>query len=65
MILFLLQSLPSRIGIVAVEKVEMGRTIPSFRIALEMEKKEWKLFRNALDKKDRKDFDEMFEISRF
>jgi hypothetical protein len=37
----------------------MGRTIPSFRIALEMEKAEWKPFRNALDKSDRKKFDEM------
>jgi hypothetical protein len=40
----------------------MGRTLPSFRIALEMEKEEWKLFRNALDKSDRKKFDEMFDI---
>jgi hypothetical protein len=29
----------------------MGRRIPSFRIALEIEKEEWKPFRNALDKK--------------
>src|SRR5215211_7695192 len=42
----------------------MGRTIPSFRIALEMEKAEWKPFRNALDKKDRKIFDEMFDSPR-
>jgi hypothetical protein len=34
----------------------MGRTIPSFRIALEMERAEWKLFCNALDKSDRKKF---------
>jgi hypothetical protein len=32
----------------------MGRTIPSFRIALAVEKEEWKPFRNALDKRDRK-----------
>jgi hypothetical protein len=32
----------------------MGRTIPSFRIALEMEERRWKPFRNALDKSDRK-----------
>jgi hypothetical protein len=33
----------------------MGRMIPSFRIALAMEKEEWKKpFRNALDKSDRK-----------
>jgi hypothetical protein len=43
----------------------MGRTIPSFRIALAMEKVEWKPFRNALDKSDRKKFDEMFDIPRF
>jgi hypothetical protein len=29
----------------------MGRTVPSFRIALAIEEKEWKPFRNALDKK--------------
>jgi hypothetical protein len=43
----------------------MGRTIPSFRIALAMEKEDWKSFRNALDKKDRKDFDDMFDLPRF
>jgi hypothetical protein len=43
----------------------MGRTIPSFRIALTIEKEEWKRFRNALDKSDRKKFDEMFDIPRF
>jgi hypothetical protein len=43
----------------------LGRTIPSFRIALAMEKEEWKLFLNALDKSDRKKFDEMFDIPRF
>jgi hypothetical protein len=42
----------------------MGRTIPSFRIALAMEKDDWKPFRNALDKSDRKKFDEMFDIPR-
>jgi hypothetical protein len=42
----------------------MGRTIPSFRIALAMEKEDWKPFRNALDKSDRKKFDEMFDIPR-
>ncbi|MDQ3851537.1 MAG: hypothetical protein M3299_01745 [Thermoproteota archaeon] len=43
----------------------MGRTIPSFRIALEMEQAEWKPFRNALDKSDRKKFDEMFDTPRW
>jgi hypothetical protein len=42
----------------------MGRKIPSFRIALAMEKEEWKPFHNALDKSDRKKFDEMFDIPR-
>lgn len=41
----------------------MGRTIPSFRIASALEEKEWKQFRNSLDKSDRKLFDEMFSIS--
>ena len=36
----------------------MGRTIPSFRIASAMKKEDWKPFHNALDKKDRKKFDE-------
>ena len=41
----------------------MGITIPSFRIASMEEQKEWKEFRQALDKKDRKAFDDMFSIS--
>jgi hypothetical protein len=43
----------------------MGRTIPSFRKALAMEKAESRPFRNALDKSDRKKFDDMFDIPRF
>jgi hypothetical protein len=43
----------------------MGRTIPSFRIALEMEKEEWKPFRNALDKSDRKKFDGMWDLPKW
>jgi len=42
----------------------MGRTIPSFRIALAIEKEDWKPFRNALDKSDRKKFDEIWDIPR-
>src|SRR5215213_9630371 len=42
----------------------MGRTIPSFRNVLAMEKAEWKPFRNVLDKSERKEFDEMFDIPR-
>ena len=42
----------------------MGRTIQSFCIArVEEEENEWKLFRNLLDKSDRKLFDRMFSIS--
>jgi hypothetical protein len=40
----------------------MGRTIPSFRIASVEEQKEWKEFRQALDKSDRRAFDDMFLI---
>ena len=43
----------------------MGRTIPSYRIASEMEIRKWKSFRKALDKQDRKKFDEMLSIPRF
>ena len=42
----------------------MGRTVPSFRIALYQEEKRWKIFRQYLDKKDKKSFDEIFAISR-
>src|SRR5215203_2826567 len=42
----------------------MGRTIPSFRNVLAMEKAEWKPFRNVLDKSERKEFDQMFDIPR-
>jgi hypothetical protein len=42
----------------------MGRTVPSFRNVLDMEKVEWKPFRNALDKSERKDFDAMWDIPR-
>jgi hypothetical protein len=43
----------------------MGRTVPSFRIVLAMKgKKEWKPFRSALDKSERKEFDDMWDIPR-
>jgi hypothetical protein len=42
----------------------LGRTVPSFRIVLQMEKEEWKPFRNALDKSEKKKFDEMWDIPR-
>jgi hypothetical protein len=41
----------------------MGRTIPSFRMASVEERKEWKEFRKALDKSERKTFDSMFDIA--
>src|SRR5919106_3224385 len=43
----------------------MGRTIPSFRIVLEIEREEWKPFRDALDKSDRKKFDDMWDLPRW
>ena len=39
----------------------MGRTVPSFRIAAEIERTKWKQFRSYLDKKDRKTFDQMYD----
>jgi hypothetical protein len=42
----------------------MGRTIPSYRIASEMERWKWRPFRKLLDKQDRKIFDEMLSIPR-
>lgn len=42
----------------------MGRTVPSYRIATEMERSKWKIFRQRLDKEDRKEFDKMFSYSR-
>ncbi|MFL6309726.1 MAG: hypothetical protein ACJ70Z_07565 [Nitrososphaera sp.] len=42
----------------------MGRTVPSFRLALAEEKSEWKDYRAPLDRSERKDFDEMFEVPR-
>jgi len=43
----------------------MGRTIPSYQIASEIETRKWRSFRKALDKQDRKKFDEMLSIPRF
>jgi hypothetical protein len=39
----------------------VGRTVPSFRIAAEIERTKWKQFRAYLDKKDRKEFDRMYD----
>jgi hypothetical protein len=43
----------------------MGRTIPSYRIASEIEILKWRPFIKLLDKQDRKKFDEMLSIPRF
>lgn len=42
----------------------MGRTIPSYRMAAEMETAKWKSFRALLGKDDKKLFDEMFTCAR-
>jgi hypothetical protein len=39
----------------------VGRTVPSFRIAAEIERTKWRQFRSLLDKKDRKMFDQMYD----
>lgn len=40
----------------------MGRTIPSFRIALMLEEQRWKSFKSELGKDDKKIFTSMFSI---
>src|SRR6476620_6634808 len=40
----------------------MGRTVPSFRIAAEMEQTRWNIFRSYLPRKDRKLFDQMYDL---
>jgi hypothetical protein len=42
----------------------MGRTVPSFRLALAEEESEWKQYRQHLDKPELTDFDDMFAIPR-
>jgi len=42
----------------------MGRTVPSFRIALCQEEKNWKKFRSCLDKKNKLAFDDLFSTAR-
>jgi hypothetical protein len=42
----------------------LGRTIPSFRLALGEEEFEWRDYRKHLDASEIKDFDDMFEIPR-
>lgn len=42
----------------------MGRTVPSFRLALAEEESEWSEYRRYLAKDTRKDFDDLFTIPR-
>jgi hypothetical protein len=42
----------------------MGRTVPSFTIVFAEKIEEWKAFRNALDKSERKELYETFDIPR-
>jgi hypothetical protein len=42
----------------------MGRTVPSYRLASDRERRKWKIFREQLDKSERKPFDEMMSYSR-
>lgn len=44
--------------------MDMGRTVPSFTMALMEEESEWKLFRGCLDGQDRQAFDDIFAIPR-
>ena len=41
----------------------MGRTIPSFRVLIDIEKLEWKQFRKYLCRQDKKIFNKLFSIS--
>ena len=42
----------------------MGRTVPSFRPALEMEIESWKDFKKALSPEERKTFDQIMDYAR-
>ena len=42
----------------------MGRTVPSFRIAIRQEEKKWSKFRERLDNKNKKNFDDLFDTAR-
>ena len=42
----------------------MGRTIPSFRIALDQEREEWADFRRRLDREGKNSFDKLFQLAR-
>ena len=40
----------------------MDRTIPSSRIATQIERNKWRIFRQLFNRKDKKTFDEMLSI---
>jgi len=42
----------------------LGRTVPSFRPALEMEIESWKDFKKALNPEERKTFDQIMDYAR-
>ena len=48
-----------------LDKLSAWRAIPTFSMVIEHEKRRWMPFRNALDKKDRKNFDKMLDIPRW
>ena len=52
-------SLLSDLELKSFDNIEvMGRTVPSYRLASEREKRKWRVFREQLDKSERKIFDE-------
>jgi len=42
----------------------VGRTVPAYRLASERERRKWKVFREQLDRSERKLFDEMMTYPR-
>lgn len=42
----------------------MGRTVPAYRVASERERRKWKVFRERLDKNEKKLFGEMMTYPR-
>jgi hypothetical protein len=42
----------------------MGKTVPTYRLALEYEIKTWKRFRNALPHQEQEAFDELMDMCR-
>ncbi len=42
----------------------MGRTLPTFNMALEQERAQWAPFRRALRREDRESFDRLFALAK-